>query len=37
VLGKTAAVLAYGEGLQAHALAAEFRLRGHPNNPNKSN
>ncbi|RZL12054.1 MAG: histidinol dehydrogenase [Rubrivivax sp.] len=27
VLGKTAAVLAYGEGLQAHAMAAEFRLR----------
>ena len=27
VLGKTAAVLAYGEGLQAHAQAAEFRLR----------
>ncbi len=26
-LGKTAAVLAYGEGLQAHAMAAEFRLR----------
>src|SRR5690606_23363713 len=26
VLGKTAAVLAYGEGLQAHAMAAEFRL-----------
>jgi histidinol dehydrogenase len=27
VLGKTAAVLAYGEGLQAHAQAAEFRMR----------
>jgi histidinol dehydrogenase len=27
VLGKTAAVLAYGEGLQAHAQAAEFRLK----------
>ncbi len=27
VLGKTAAVLAYGEGLQAHAMAAEFRLK----------
>jgi histidinol dehydrogenase len=26
-LGKIAAVLAYGEGLQAHAMAAEFRLR----------
>jgi histidinol dehydrogenase len=26
-LGKVAAVLAYGEGLQGHALAAEFRLR----------
>ena len=28
VLGKTAAVLAYGEGLQAHAQAAELRLNG---------
>ena len=27
VLGQTAAVLAYGEGLQAHAQAAEFRLK----------
>jgi len=27
VLGPIAAELAYGEGLQAHALAAEFRLR----------
>ena len=27
VLGKIAAVLAYGEGLQAHARAAEMRLR----------
>ena len=27
VLGKIAAVLAYGEGLQAHAQAAEMRLR----------
>jgi histidinol dehydrogenase len=27
VLGKTAAALAYGEGLQAHAQAAEFRLK----------
>jgi histidinol dehydrogenase len=27
VLGKTAAVLAYGEGLQAHAQAAEMRLK----------
>ncbi len=26
-LGKIAAVLAYGEGLQAHAMAAEFRLK----------
>lgn len=26
-LGKIAAVLAYGEGLQAHARAAEMRLR----------
>jgi histidinol dehydrogenase len=26
-LGKVAAVLAYGEGLQGHAMAAEFRLR----------
>jgi histidinol dehydrogenase len=28
VLGRIAAELAYGEGLQAHALAAEFRLAG---------
>jgi histidinol dehydrogenase len=27
VLGKVAAVLAYGEGLQAHAQAAEMRLK----------
>ena len=27
VLGKTAAVLAYGEGLQGHARAAEMRLK----------
>ncbi|MEK8025605.1 MAG: histidinol dehydrogenase [Pseudomonadota bacterium] len=27
ILGPTAAILAYGEGLQAHAQAAEFRLR----------
>ena len=27
-LGKTAAVLAYGEGLQGHARAAEMRLKG---------
>ena len=27
VLGKIAAVLAYGEGLQAHAMAAEMRLK----------
>jgi histidinol dehydrogenase len=27
VLGPIAAELAYGEGLQAHAQAAEFRLR----------
>ena len=27
ILGKTAAVLAYGEGLQAHAMAAEYRLK----------
>lgn len=27
VLGRTAAVLAYGEGLQAHAQAAEMRLK----------
>ena len=26
-LGKVAATLAYGEGLQAHAMAAEFRLK----------
>ncbi len=26
-LGKVAAELAYGEGLQAHAFAAEFRLK----------
>ncbi len=26
-LGKIAAVLAYGEGLQGHAMAAEFRLK----------
>ena len=26
-LGKTAAVLAYGEGLQGHARAAEMRLK----------
>ncbi|MEY3804645.1 MAG: hypothetical protein RL667_767, partial [Pseudomonadota bacterium] len=29
-LGKVAATLAYGEGLQAHARSAEFRLK-----PNK--
>jgi histidinol dehydrogenase len=28
VLGPIAAELAYGEGLQAHAMAAEFRLKG---------
>jgi histidinol dehydrogenase len=28
VLGKIAAELAYGEGLQAHAQAAEFRMKG---------
>ena len=28
VLGPIAAELAYGEGLQAHAQAAEFRLKG---------
>ncbi|MNT03227.1 Histidinol dehydrogenase [compost metagenome] len=27
ILGKTAAVLAYGEGLQGHARAAEMRLK----------
>jgi histidinol dehydrogenase len=27
VLGRTAAVLAYGEGLQAHARSAEYRLK----------
>jgi histidinol dehydrogenase len=27
VLGKIAAELAYGEGLQAHARAAEMRLK----------
>ena len=27
ILGKIAAELAYGEGLQAHARAAEMRLR----------
>lgn len=27
VLGKVAATLAYGEGLQAHALSAEYRLK----------
>jgi histidinol dehydrogenase len=27
-LGKTAAVLAYGEGLQAHAQSAEYRMKG---------
>jgi histidinol dehydrogenase len=26
-LGKVAAELAYGEGLQAHARSAEFRLK----------
>jgi histidinol dehydrogenase len=30
VLGPVAAELAYGEGLQAHARAAEFRLRSVP-------
>jgi histidinol dehydrogenase len=28
-LGQIASVLAHGEGLQAHALAAEFRLKSH--------
>jgi histidinol dehydrogenase len=28
VLGKTAAILAKGEGLTAHARSAEFRLTG---------
>jgi histidinol dehydrogenase len=28
VLGRTAAVLAYGEGLQAHARSAEYRMAG---------
>jgi len=28
-LGQIASVLARGEGLQAHALAAEMRLQGH--------
>ncbi|OZA07378.1 MAG: histidinol dehydrogenase, partial [Methylotenera sp. 17-45-7] len=27
VLGKVAATLAYGEGLQAHARSAEYRLK----------
>jgi histidinol dehydrogenase len=27
VLGKVAAELAYGEGLQAHARSAEYRLK----------
>jgi histidinol dehydrogenase len=27
-LGKIAATLAYGEGLQAHARSAEYRLNG---------
>jgi histidinol dehydrogenase len=27
VLGRIASVLAHGEGLQAHAQAAEFRLK----------
>jgi histidinol dehydrogenase len=28
-LGKTAAALAYSEGLQAHARSAEFRIKKH--------
>jgi histidinol dehydrogenase len=27
VLGKVASTLAYGEGLQAHAKSAEYRLK----------
>jgi histidinol dehydrogenase len=29
VLGQIASVLAHGEGLQAHARAAEMRLKNH--------
>lgn len=35
MLGKVAAELAYGEGLQAHARSAEFRLKGNGNGDGK--